>query len=223
MRGKQGINASQPVYEYMRNLILTGKMKPGDRFSEQQLANTMQVSRTPIKEAINQLANDGLVRVYPQRYSEVMVFSQEDVRHMGEMRVALEMMAVKLALYHGSMADFNKLAKLADACDEALQSGDVVRRIETDAQFHLALTKCTRNELLYKFQRELCLRIQLIQVNSTFTEEEDSQLVEYHRQLVKYLKERDLERIYTLIEEHFFQFYKLDQEYPHKFFHLFRI
>lgn len=223
MKGKQGFNASQPVYEYLKNLILSGEMKPGDRIAEQKLADVLHISRTPIKEAINQLANDGLVRIYPQRYSEVMLFSEDDVRHMGEMRIALEMMSAKLALYHGSMADFNKLAKLADACEEAKRSGDVFRQIETDAEFHLSFTKCTKNPLLYKFQRELCLRIRLIQVNSTFSDEENQRLVEYHRQLVKYLKERNLASIYTLIEEHFFQFYKLDQEYPPNFFHLFRV
>lgn len=219
MKSKKGISASEPVYEFIKEMILSCQIKSGEKIQEQKIAEQLGVSRTPMREAITRLANDGLVRIYPNRYSEVVTFSEDDIRQIGEMRIELEMMSAKMALYHGSNADFDKMQRLAEECSIAAKSGDKRKMTKADAKFHLAFTECTKNKLLHKFQSELSLRIELIQMNSMFTQEESLRLSEYHEQIVKLLKERNTEEINRIIVEHFYKFYNFESLYPKNLFY----
>ena len=131
------------------------------------------------------------------------------------------MMSAKLLTFKVSCADFDRLENLAIQCDIASKTGTLFEKTSTDMQFHLAFVECTRNPILYSYQKQLCYRVQLIQMNSTFSKEEDIEFVDYHKQIVKYMRKRDLSSTYTMIEDHFYKFYKLYKQYPPKFFQLF--
>ena len=85
------------VFNTLRQAILRGELKPGERLMEIQLANKLGVSRTPIREAIRKLELEGLVLMIPRRGAEVAEITEKSLRDVLEVRGALEELAVKLA------------------------------------------------------------------------------------------------------------------------------
>ena len=71
MKADQGNNLSGMVYHYLLDMILSMKIKPGDRIPEARIATQFGISRTPIRDAMKQLANDGILNIYPNRFAEV--------------------------------------------------------------------------------------------------------------------------------------------------------
>ena len=85
------------VFNTLRQAILRGELKPGERLMEIQLANKLGVSRTPIREAIRKLELEGLVLMIPRRGAEVAEITEQNLRDVLEVREALEELSVKLA------------------------------------------------------------------------------------------------------------------------------
>lgn len=85
----------QLVYENLRNRIIYGELRPGARLLEAELAKEMNISRAPIREAMNMLERDGLATIIPRRGAIVSVFTEEDVRHIWQMREIMEPRAAR--------------------------------------------------------------------------------------------------------------------------------
>ena len=81
-----GIARSEQVYEHLKNLILSRALKPGEKIPEAKLAAQFGLSRTPIREAIKKLANDGIVTLYPNRFAEVSVLCKSLMRNVMKQR-----------------------------------------------------------------------------------------------------------------------------------------
>ena len=78
------------------------ELKPGDRIPENKIAQQFGISRTPIREALRRLANDGVINIYPNRYAEVITIDPEYVSQIGQARIAIDTMLAKLAVYYGN-------------------------------------------------------------------------------------------------------------------------
>ncbi|MGI5849023.1 MAG: GntR family transcriptional regulator [Christensenellales bacterium] len=209
---------SEPVYNYLLHLILTLQIKQGEKIPEAQIAKDLGVSRTPLREAIRQLANDGLVTILPNRHVEVSTYSVDYIRNIGEIRLFFELMSMFFSLYYGSKADFERLNKIAVECRTAAEEGDEEKRLTKDAEFHLELARCSNNPILLKFQNQLSLQVQLIQANKTITTEKIREFCNYQENIVKHLFNMDEAELYKTIVNHYTRYYNLDKYYPDGFF-----
>ncbi|MFQ9702047.1 MAG: GntR family transcriptional regulator [Enterocloster clostridioformis] len=106
-----GIARSEQVYEHLKNLILSRALKPGEKIPEAKLAAQFGLSRTPIREAIKKLANDGIVTLYPNRFAEVSVLPQNWLQEVGMVRLSLDIVAAHLAILYGSNYDYSIMQK----------------------------------------------------------------------------------------------------------------
>ena len=147
--------------------ILSQQMEPGDRIPEAKIASEFGVSRTPIREALHQLANDGIITIYPKRYAEVATYDEEKFRQIGIVRISLDVLTVKLAIYYGSNAEFDSLTGYADACYNASKGNDIASRIKMDSHFHMAIAKISKNKTLIEMQRQLLLQVEFFRRFST--------------------------------------------------------
>jgi DNA-binding GntR family transcriptional regulator len=190
------------------------EIKPGEKLSEVSIAEEFGISRTPIREAVRKLENEGLINIYPNRFIEVADFSDKDITDRGIIRLFLETAAIKLALFYGSNADFYKLRLLADQCYEAAQAGDRSSRIKLDTAFHLEISKISRNPVLEKYQSQLLMQIELIQAVRYTGSENAVEWVKSHFPIVDAMVARDEALAIQLIREHLIAFYKLDQVFP---------
>ena len=113
------------VFKTLRQAILRGELKPGERLMEIKLANKLGVSRTPIREAIRKLELEGLVLMIPRRGAEVAEITEKSLNDVLEVRKALEELAVQLACERMDEEGLEALKKAAKEFEESLGSEDV--------------------------------------------------------------------------------------------------
>lgn len=198
------------AYHAIKEMIFCMELLPGTRIPEVQLASKLAVSRTPIHDALRRLAAEGLVTVSANRGAVVTRFTDEQIREVGALRLAQDLLSAQLAAYYGSAADFERLDGLAAACEEAAAGGDVYGRIRTDNEFHLEIARISGNEQLIRQQFSLYQQIHLIQI-SQYTDVADSlQQIHHHKPIVAALRARDNGELRRLVCNHIRDFYHLE-------------
>ncbi len=143
------------VYEELKLLILTGKISPGMRLMEEELAEDMGVSRTPIREAIRKLEKEGLITIEPRRGAYVSQISTKDMVEILEVRQNMEGLAAELAAQRMSEEDKEKLRNIAKAYEEAVAAGDMAEMIRCDTAFHHIIVEATQNKILIQMVEQL--------------------------------------------------------------------
>lgn len=211
------LSKSEQTYEQMKNMILNAVLKPGQRISEDDIAQRLQTSRTPVRDAMRRLANDGLITIYPKRYAEVTFFSKQDIRMIGTLRMNQDILSERLALYYGSDADFDQLIPLAERCEEYNKKGDLYGRIFADMTFHLKITEIGRNELLLKYQRELYMRLHLMQIQYAAAWDDTKERVDHHTKIIESLMKRDEKSLIETSTSRLQRLYDLDPKIKNMF------
>lgn len=215
---KSSTMLSQTVYEYILDLIMTKQLLPNDRVPEAAVSQKFQISRTPVRSAMQQLANEGLLEIFPNRYVQVKEYTEEEVIDIGALRLAMDTLSVRLASLFGSRADFLQLDEIATECEEAARNGDSKRRRELDCKFHMMLAQISGNTLLIKFQKELYLRIQYIMLCHPNPIEREEEHIHQHHQIAQALIDNNTSEALELIRSHLTSFYNLGTKYPKDFF-----
>jgi len=203
------ISRSQAVYDYILNKILSLEFAPGSRIPEEMIASQMDASRTPIREALRRLATEGLIVLYPNRYAQVIEFSEKDIYDLGVMRIYLDIIACRLAILNGSNADYFRLKAISEKCDAAAQSLDMQKQITLDSEFHLEIANITGNHILKKIQSELSLKVCLLQA---IRFEGVEKRVFYHHKMVEAIMARDIAQSSKSVIDHLADFYGIDSE-----------
>lgn len=154
------------VYLELKHKILTGEIISQTRLMEIDLSEKMNVSRTPIREAIKRLADDGLVKVEPRRGAYVANISIKDMLDVFEVREDMEGFVAKLAAQRINDDEKQQLRAIAREYEEAIEKADDKEVIiELDEKFHNFIVKCSGNETLselVKYVQELSLRFRYL-------------------------------------------------------------
>ncbi len=127
------------VYDALTQAITDGNIQPGERLSEQELGDWLQVSRTPVREALAALAKDGLVELVAHRGAVVKTMNPEDIREEYVIRAALEGLAVELGVHHVPDDVLDELTVLSDEMHALLRSDDVQGFLDKNRELHLRL------------------------------------------------------------------------------------
>jgi DNA-binding GntR family transcriptional regulator len=199
-------------------MIMSKTLMPGDRISEQKISSEFKLSRTPVRDAMRQLANEGLIDILPNRFTQVADYTPEVIKDIGLMRISMEWMAIKLAALYGSRADFLKLKQIAQDCYDAYKSNAYSERIKYDMDFHLELAHISGNYLLKKFQKELYLRVQFILLHHPNPVSEEELHILEHFAIVEALMTLDEKKALETMVEHLSAFYDLKDKYDKDFF-----
>ena len=198
------------VYHRIKNLIMHYELKPGQRVYEDEMSSLFSISRTPVREALRRLSSEGLITLYPKRYAEVTYFTPEMTKQLGIMRLAQDILAGRLAIYYGSDAEFTQLTALSDVCEEAAKAGDLYGRITADRHFHLKITEIAKNEILMKYQREVYLRVHLIQLQNSM-DSPAHERISSHAKLIQALMERNERMFIDEVCQRMARMYHLDE------------
>ena len=179
------------VYEELKKQILTGKIVPGTRLMEIELAENLGVSRTPIREAIRKLEKEGLVTIEPRKGAYAAQLSRKDMLDILEVRQEMEGLAADFAAQR--MDEDGKKALRAAAQDykEALSSGDTERMIEDDTKFHRIIVEATGNKVLINMVeqlQELVLRFRYLYYEN-FKQVED--MISEHEDIIRAIESGD--------------------------------
>jgi DNA-binding GntR family transcriptional regulator len=134
---------SSDVYDVLRRQIVTGELRPNQPLIEVDLAERLQVSRTPVRESLQRLANAGLV-VPRKRGWAVREFTPDEIRQNAEVRMALEGYAANLAATRGSSGDIAAIAAIHER-RLTLRKSDEGMRVKTNREFHDAVMRASGN------------------------------------------------------------------------------
>lgn len=190
------------VFNALREGILKGDLKPGERLMEVSLAERLGVSRTPIREAIRKLELEGLVVMIPRKGAQVASISEKAVQDVLEVRLALEKLAVTLVCQRIDEKDVLALKKAARAFSSVIESKDLGVIAQRDEAFHDVIYQATKNEklvLLISNLREQMYRFRLEYIKDANMRKS---LVAEHQQLCDALINRDIEEAVSVITGH---------------------
>ena len=202
------------AYNYLLDMIMTKKLMPGERVPEQQVAEDSGISRSPVRDAMRRLANEGLINIYPYRFAEISKCDQTMMREIGTIRLALDNIAIKLVLLYGSRSDFISLRQLAHSCWTAFEEKDHERRIQYDLDFHLMLSEISQNALLLELQKSLSLRVQFLILHHPFAIGVEERHLMQHFELIDKIEQNDESEAMEIINNHIISFYGLKDNYP---------
>ena len=136
------------VFNTLRQAILTGELKPGERLMEIHLANKLGVSRTPIREAIRKLELEGLVTMIPRRGAEVAQITEKSMNDVLEVRRAMDALCVELACDRITPEELQDLKKACDTFEAAVKTDDIKQIAQADVALHDIIVQATGNQRL---------------------------------------------------------------------------
>ncbi|KUK58007.1 MAG: Transcriptional regulator, GntR family [Synergistales bacterium 53_16] len=187
---------TEVVEEVLRTAITQGILKPGDKLSAEDLSAEFGVSRMPVREALRKLETVGLVVIRPQKGVEVSRLSSEELRELADIRVALECMAVKLALPRLTPTKYEELQEIIE---EMNRERDDARIFDLAWDFHVLLYEAANNTQLQEF---------IAQVRANFDrylwfyQANFKDAGEIHRKLFEVIKSGNAEEAVKAMEEH---------------------
>ncbi len=190
------------AFQKLRQAILRGELLPGQRLMEIQLAEQLGVSRTPVREAIRMLEQDGLAVMIPRRGAIVSRISGKNLRDVLEVRRALEELAVVLSCARMTEENYREMKEANQRFAALLDSDDVTAMAEADEAFHDMIYQASDNTRL--LQLELQMREQMYRFRVEHLKEKTKRehLVEDHNRIIKALEERDVDKAREAIREH---------------------
>ena len=191
------------VFNTLRQAILKGELKPGERLMEIQLANKLGVSRTPVREAIRKLELEGLVLMIPRKGAEVAEITRQDMEDVLEVRTALEELAVKDARDHITDAQLSELKKASNEFKKALLEGkDLVTCADADMHFHDVILSATNNRRLIQMLNNLSEQMYRYRMEYLKDERTHKTLIEEHDAIRRALKKHDKVKAGAAIRVH---------------------
>ena len=200
--GNEFLPLREVVYQTLRKSILTEKLRPGERLMENTIATKLGVSRTPVREAIRMLSDEGLVLIIPRRGAQVAEISRQELSDVLEIRRALEELAIGKACDNMSTALMLELRTAEQHFRSAIHDGSLSDIAEADEAFHEVIYKAAGNrrlittlnhlkEQMYRFRFEYLKQPGILSV-----------LVEEHDSIIRAIEARDKETATARIALH---------------------
>lgn len=192
----------QRVYDHLRDEIIGDRLPPGTELSEVALSRELEVSRGPIREAIGRLAAEGLVTVRPRRGAEVRSITPEELIDSYQVREALEVLAVRLAVPGITDAELADLDELVDRMSEHAKHGAVGDFFIANVAFHELLCELSGNSKLLEVYRRLAGEIGRFQARTLALRGSLDGSVTEHRAILAAIRLRDADKAAELTSAH---------------------
>lgn len=189
------------VFESLREAIMGGALKPGERLMETQLAEELGVSRTPVREAIRKLELEKFVVMIPRKGAYVAGVSLKDISEVFEIRSALEGLAANLAAERITDDELEQMERVLfyRSDDEAV---DLEQLVKSDTDFHALVYQASRNERLIHILANLREQIQRFRATSLAVPGRMKLAVDEHRMIVEALRNHNSEEAQALAIAH---------------------
>ena len=190
------------VFNTLREAILRGDLVPGERLMELQLAAKLGVSRTPIREAIRMLEQEGLAITIPRKGAIVAGMTEKDMQDVLEIREALEELSVQVACDKITDEEIAELQKNMKNFEHSLKSGDLKKMAHADVEFHDVIYRATDNPKLINMLNNLREQMYRYRVEYLKNPQNHEQLLQEHEAIYKGIVEKDKSAVTEMIRKH---------------------
>ena len=200
-----GRNASAGAADLIRQAIIDGRVMPGQRLKEEELAQQLGISRTPVREALLILQTEGLVESSPNRGATVRSYELSDLEDMYELRALLEGNAARRA---ATRIDADALQRLHESCarfEKLVAGSNVNELVAENALFHDTILTAADSERLAGMVRQVIATPLVYRSYIWYSPEQATASYHYHRQLTNALERRDASRAEFIMREHVYE------------------
>lgn len=181
------------VFNTLRQAILTGELKPGERLMEIHLADKLGVSRTPIREAIRKLELEGLVTMIPRKGAEVARITEKSMNDVLEVRRAMDALCADLACERITDEETEQLRQACVAFETAVKTRDVKKIAQADVELHDIIVKATGNQRLVQLINNLSEQMYRYRFEYIKDTSQHQRLIEEHRVIYESILKKDRE------------------------------
>ena len=190
------------VFNTLRQAILRGELKPGERLMEIALSQRLGVSRTPVREAIRMLEQEGLVIMIPRKGAQVAEISEKDLKDVLEVRLGLEELAVRIACQRITEEELEELEQAVKEFEEAMKRDDLGALAAADVKVHEVIYGSTHNKRLVQIISNIREQMYRYRVEYLKDEETRNLLVKEHKEIYEAIKNRDVKRAQEISYQH---------------------
>lgn len=204
-------SSPKDIYTTLRQQIIQGTYQSGERLVETRLADTLDVSRTPIREALTMLASEGLVQMFPNRGAVVRSFALDEIRASYDLRAILEGYGAFQAALRITPDELAELRAITEEMERSSYEGntrsrdEVYRLVERNQHFHRVITEASGNPMLPTLYRQLVNLPLMYRSFYWYDSEEHTSQIFFHRRIIDALANRDPERARVLMQEHIYE------------------
>ncbi len=192
-----GKTGNQPLstnlYTELQEDILTGKLKAGQKLTEQKICNEYNVSRTPVREALRQLEMDGLIENIPNRGAFVVGFTEQDIADIYDLRRSYEVLAVRWAIERITEEEFNELEETFEFMEFYTMKNDINKMLNINMAFHQIIYNATHNRMLKQLLSSYQVYLKYCNPSNYYAPNYLSDVLEEHRAIYEAFKARDAE------------------------------
>jgi DNA-binding GntR family transcriptional regulator len=186
----------------LRASILGGELEAGRTYSAQALAERLGVSATPVREALLDMANMGLVEPLRNRGFRILTISEADLDEICEIREMLEAPAMRLVVERADAAQLKAVEPALEELEEAAREGDVAQFLVADRDFHLSLLEYTGNRRLVREVEQLRDQTRLVGISGLAAAGRLEESAAEHRPILEALQAGDGARAERLMRDH---------------------
>ncbi|MED1438431.1 MULTISPECIES: GntR family transcriptional regulator [Aeribacillus] len=189
----------QQAYDEIKKLILTGLIPPGAKVIASQLAEKYNISRTPLREALRQLQNEGLL-IDDQTGIYVIELNRKEFEDLCECRLLLEKKLMEMIVNKISNEQLAQIEKVLAEAENSLKEDDSLKILSLNAQYHKLLMDCCPNRRLVQLLEQV--RSLMLIYRANINKKLDPEIINEHKKIFFALKERNMEKVLELIELH---------------------
>ena len=190
------------AYREIKERLVSGRMEHGKIYSAQHFAGQLGVSRTPVREALLQLAGEGFLDCIEVRGFKVRQFSEQEIRDVFETRQIIESFVVKHLIDKLEPDDFRRLKKNLRVMAAHAQEGHVHGFLEADKEFHMALVRRTGNQMLVTIMETIRNYIAIFGVRAVSHQGRFQEVIREHRSILGALYRKDRKRALQAMHHH---------------------
>ncbi|MBN1552074.1 GntR family transcriptional regulator [bacterium] len=192
------------AYDEIKRRILTTEIAPGARIREDLIAEELQISRTPVREAVNQLIIDGFIISLPRRGVYCIELTEDDINNILDVRCSLEVLAVRDCVRHMTEKNFQKMVEVNSLFKRSVDIGDIDEISKNDNEFHRLLADFSQNMMLIKLLGQVRDFVKLIWATESIRTKPQINEVsgEEHDELLECIRSKDIARGQAIIYNH---------------------
>lgn len=179
------------ILETIRDAIMSGSLKPGEKVAEPELAERFGISRTPIREAFRQLESEGYLTVIPRKGAVVASFSPRDVEEFYAIKSILEGYAARRACEKLTSRELDKLSAINNKLRQLADEGDIKHFFKVHNDFHELFIKSANNEKLHDMINSLVKKFQRLRVESLSKPGRMHVSVDEHDKIIEAFRNKD--------------------------------
>jgi DNA-binding GntR family transcriptional regulator len=196
-------NLRDQTYDIIKNMIILREIEPGKKINEEHIAKEIQVSRTPIREALCRLENEGIVKIIPRRGAFVSDLTETNVREILLIREVLEGLVVRLAVENMDEKTLEKLRKALEKVSTLPEKDrDLINYTRSEVDFHALLLSASKNQMLKNMMEIVNAHLQIIRLRTVVIPERAQRTVKEHQQIFKAIETGDATSAEELMRKH---------------------